>query len=268
MKRKLITFFLILTMLLCVSACGDDTATNESNPSQKQTTLTTEIEHIHQYAPATCETPLTCSCGETVGLPLDHDFEFATCTSPKICKRCAATQDAPLGHQYKEATCVSPKICTLCGSVADDPLGHNFVGEECSRCGKLDRIYLYEDVHPFDDTIIATFESQIDNFKNEYFEHYTMHANSNSENGYRVEFHVEQKFTYFNGTIFLSWEKRNTQSTSYIEIYGDGKILYRSSTIRKDHEAQSFSIDISGVSVVEICFGNSLANLTNAYFSN
>lgn len=85
-------------------------------------------------------------------LPCRHDWQEATCTEPKTCKKCKETEGEPLGHDYAEATCTEPKTCKRCGETVGSALGHE-VGEwtivkeatcsstgisegVCTRCGE------------------------------------------------------------------------------------------------------------------------------------
>ena len=44
----------------------------------------------------------------------EHEWNDATCTSPKTC-RCGATEGEALGHDYSDATCYEPQTCKNCG---------------------------------------------------------------------------------------------------------------------------------------------------------
>ena len=59
---------------------------------------------------------------------LNHDWEDATCTAPKTCKRagCGATEGEALGHDWAAATCTAPKTCKRagCGATEGEALGH------------------------------------------------------------------------------------------------------------------------------------------------
>lgn len=76
----------------------------ESGETQK-----TQGTHVHNFANATCEKPMTCACGATQGTPYGHAFRAATCTEPKVCMRCGATEGSPLGHSYSNGYCVRCK---------------------------------------------------------------------------------------------------------------------------------------------------------------
>ena len=85
----------------------------------------------HDWEDATCTAPKTCKragCGATEGNALGHDWADATCTAPKTCKRagCGATEGEALGHDWAAATCTAPKTCKRagCGATEGEALGH------------------------------------------------------------------------------------------------------------------------------------------------
>ena len=85
----------------------------------------------HDWEDATCTAPKTCKragCGATEGNALGHDWADATCTAPKTCKRagCGATEGEALGHDWAAATCTAPKTCKRagCGASEGEALGH------------------------------------------------------------------------------------------------------------------------------------------------
>ena len=81
--------------------------------------------HDHEWQDATCTTPKTCViCGDTDGDPLGHQWADATCTAPKTCTVCGETTGSPSKHDWMKATCESPKTCSVCGETAGEPLGH------------------------------------------------------------------------------------------------------------------------------------------------
>lgn len=62
--------------------------------------------YIHNWQAATCTTPRKCKdCGAERGTAGKHSFTAATCTSPKTCSICKATEGAPLGHTTKNGIC-------------------------------------------------------------------------------------------------------------------------------------------------------------------
>lgn len=98
--------------------------------------------HEHNWEEATCTTPKTCAeCGKTEGEALGHDWALATCTDPQTCTRCGETQGSALGHIWTDATCTAPKTCSVCGMTEGEALGHQWndatctAPKTCSNCG-------------------------------------------------------------------------------------------------------------------------------------
>lgn len=90
-------------------------------------------KHIHEWEDATCETPKTCkTCGETEGFAKGHDYEKATCETPKTCKVCGKTDGDAQGHMWIDATYSAPKTCIRCNKTEGEPL----VKEEKKGCKK------------------------------------------------------------------------------------------------------------------------------------
>ena len=91
----------------------------------------------HEWQDATCTSPRTCiKCGETEGEALGHEWQDATCTSPQICIKCGETEGEALGHEWQDATCTSPQICIKCGEIEGEALKHNLSsGGFCVYCG-------------------------------------------------------------------------------------------------------------------------------------
>lgn len=68
---------------------------------------------------------------------LGHDWQDATCESPKICKSCEKTEGEPLGHNWTDADCENPKTCATCSKTDGDPLGHtveNWTVQKVAAC--------------------------------------------------------------------------------------------------------------------------------------
>ena len=97
----------------------------------------------HQWAPATCTAPKTCSeCAAAEGEALGHSWTEADCVTPKTCSRCGQTEGTALGHNWVDATCTTPKTCSVCGVAEGEALGHVWEGEAtlytapvCAVCG-------------------------------------------------------------------------------------------------------------------------------------
>lgn len=95
---------------------------------------------------ATVSSLLTsCSC--------KHEWNDATCTTPKTCLLCNEIEGEPLGHKFENATCISPEICSICGTENGKALGHTIIidaaveptctetglteGSHCEACNEI-----------------------------------------------------------------------------------------------------------------------------------
>lgn len=86
----------------------------------------------HQWNPATCDTPKTCSrCQITEGEALGHTWVDASCEAPKTCSACGATEGNALDHTWVDATCDDPKTCSRCQTTEGNALGHTWVDASC-----------------------------------------------------------------------------------------------------------------------------------------
>ena len=86
----------------------------------------------HEWQEATCETPKTCTlCKETEGDPLDHSWMDAACETAKTCVVCGATEGNALGHDWADADCDMAKTCARCGSSEGEALGHSWTEATC-----------------------------------------------------------------------------------------------------------------------------------------
>ncbi len=82
----------------------------------------------HNWNEATCTSPRTCSkCEKTEGDPLGHSWVDATCTDAKHCSVCDEVIGEAKGHEWVNATCTTPKTCKLCNLVEGDVLSHTIV---------------------------------------------------------------------------------------------------------------------------------------------
>ena len=97
----------------------------------------------HDWEDATCTTPKTCSkCGETEGTSLGHDWQEATCSAPKTCSTCGEERGDTLEHDWEDATCNTPKTCNLCGETEGGLLEHDLTAANyqepgiCTMCNE------------------------------------------------------------------------------------------------------------------------------------
>ena len=102
----------------------------------------------HDWQDATCTTPKTCKrCGKTSG-QIEHKYKLAsstnaTCTKDGIntyrCEVCGNTYSEVMekakGHKWLSATCEEPKKCSVCGITEGNARGHEG-SVVCTICGK------------------------------------------------------------------------------------------------------------------------------------
>lgn len=98
----------------------------------------------HEWQEATCTTPKTCSVGgETEGEALGHIWVEATCAEPKHCSVCGETEGDALAHAWVDATCAEPRRCSICGETEGNALEHNLTEANyqqpatCKVCGEV-----------------------------------------------------------------------------------------------------------------------------------
>ena len=112
----------------CTVEGGYDTVTRCTSCNTilaSEHTNTGKVADAHDWQPATCTEPKTCSvCKATEGEALGHTWTPATCTEPKTCSICKATEGAALGHTWTPATCTEPKTCSVCKATEGAALGH------------------------------------------------------------------------------------------------------------------------------------------------
>lgn len=226
----------------------------------------------HKFSEATCTKPKTCVfCGLEAGISIGHDFSDATCTSPQICTVCGTVNGKELGHSYNAANCILPETCSRCNSTRGSALGHDFQNEVCTRCGKLDRTYLIEDIESCREgqDIRYNMDPITDNLGKTYSNHYSIYSVQLVNNA-SIDFYIEKKFTKFLGTAFLSYDERDEYSDAKIYVYGDGKLLFQSTDLTEGCQPNNFEIDVTGVSKLTIEFENdsSSSSSTKGYLTN
>lgn len=88
----------------------------------------------HDWNEATCTTPKTCKlCDATEGEVKAHQWQDATCIAPKTCKDCGATEGDVAVHVWEEATCTTAKTCAACKETEGEALGHTWADATCTE---------------------------------------------------------------------------------------------------------------------------------------
>lgn len=111
----------------------------------------------HDWQEATCTTPKTClTGGETEGEPLGHTWIDATCSELKHCSICGETEGEALEHTWVEVTCAEAKHCSICGVTEGEPLEHTLTeanyqqATTCTVCGETVGDPLQADFEKYD----------------------------------------------------------------------------------------------------------------------
>lgn len=87
-----------------------------------------------------------------------------------------------------------------------------------------------------------------DNYGNEYESALFV---SNWGNTY-VTYYLNGNYARLSGICAISEDRKSSDGESYFEIFGDGVLLYRSATMTRGEAPYSFSVDVTGVSLLTI----------------
>lgn len=269
MKRVIIIFLAGIMMLSCLSACQsigsilyrDDMPFSTTTLSSEQVSET----HVHDFEPATCDTPKKCKiCGSVEGEALGHQFREATCEQPATCVRCGEVQGEPLGHDYTvPATCTEPTKCSRCGATNGEALGHDYsVNNEdgsisCSRCGQVDPDSLPVNLCDFFvvDSDHYSYEQDIitDSYGYTYNgAHYFGERSWASGKAYAI-FNLDRTATSFHGSIVAGTGTRS-DVIFYFRVYLDDKLIYTSKGNTKTSEKEDFDLNVEGGKLLKIEF--------------
>ena len=239
----------------------------ETQVQEEQPEITTQptTQHVHNWKDATYNDPKTCiTCGATEGT-------IPPVTTPPVTTP-PATQHV---HSWKDATYNDPKTCTTCGATEGTPLipePKALSDFDITNCfGKIwtrgalsygSNYHTPKDAPAcWSDWSIAGYSSGTvkDNQGNQYDS--GIHVDGDESANYYYEIQLDGKYTAFSGVCACP-EKNSaissyvyntsTKYTKYFEVYGDGKLLYTSSTMRYDYAPQSFTIDVTNIRVLRI----------------
>lgn len=242
-------------VLIFVGMGGNDTA-DERHNSHTADHSSNGKTHNHNWQPATCTQPETCaSCGERRGSAKGHDWQEATYTTPKTCRICGKTEGEALKKEevyINEMTInggIYGRIWTR--STREVNYGFEFTNEDAPECWDY-----------FDWGIPGHTPGVVrDNQGNVY--KYGLHIDGPRSEEYSYGFYLNGEYTTFSGVVGCPEESkvityhaydRTAKYTKYFEVYGDGKLLYRSPDMRYDYAPQTFTVDVTGVNVLTIVY--------------
>ena len=122
---------------------------------------------------------------------------------------------------------------------------------------------MLSDLKPFTGSTFSAREIAIDNLS---IERSQCHEISVALS--RRVYKINAQYSALHGTLFQSYERRNSTQTATFEVYGDGRLLY-SATMTGGKEPIDFNIDITGVLELKIVTDSTYFNVNRfAYLSN
>jgi len=65
-----------------------------------------------------------------------HQWQDATCTTPKTCKLCSYTEGGLAAHTGGAATCTQKAVCSVCKAEYGETAAHVYENGKCKTCGK------------------------------------------------------------------------------------------------------------------------------------
>lgn len=142
-NRLLASVLCLLMVVFCVvglTACGGDKCTHQWGEWSTTTNATCTEAGTQERKCAECGEPETSTIDA-----LGHDWNEATCSTPKTCKNCSATEGVSLGHtpNADDGDCTTAIACSVCGEVTTAANVSHTGGTatcehkaECSVCGK------------------------------------------------------------------------------------------------------------------------------------
>ena len=97
----------------------------------------------HEWQEATCTTPRTCTkCGETIGTTLYHNYERVGCDEYLRCKDCGTDSTYSKSYHSYVGNCEEIGACFYCGEPSPKALEHTYKGNihtgiiKCKNCNE------------------------------------------------------------------------------------------------------------------------------------
>lgn len=80
------------------------------------------------------------------------------------------------------------------------------------------------------------------------------YENTSSGLLFSVTYNLDGNYDKLSGTQFVTADSKSIEQNAYFEIYGDGKKLFTSDTMGVNYLPKNFSVDISGISILNVKF--------------
>ncbi len=104
-------------------------------------------------------------------------------------------------------------------------------------------------------------EKLVSNKSETMFNCLKFYFNSDYKAHFDINYNLGKKYDCISGIAFLPEEYKNHQQNGYFEIYGDGKLLFKSENFSKNKMPNDFEVNITGIDMVTIkFFGNRIGD--------
>ncbi len=258
----------VAAVLVVILACMVIFSGKEIEGPKKPPTIPTEEPHVHSWVDATCTTPKTCyTCGEVSGTVLEHQWIEASYDAPKTCSVCGVEEGEKLLHEAVFLNELTPiekygKLWTSSERQLES-FAHTDVSD-----GEA-----YEDLNTPGHTSGPVYDYRGNRYT------YGLTVDGSELASYYVSYNIEGKYKTFSGTCSMSedmdgnWRASYAKDGKYFDIYGDGKWLFRTNTMKQGEAPHSFIIDVTGVEILTIqypktSFPSRIATLFDGKLSN
>lgn len=186
--------------------------------------------------------PSTTTGLDTQWVCRQHQWIPASCTKPATCSLCGIQEGTALAHQWAAATELSPKTCTLCGAAEGESLGR-----------KLTSCLVLATSNPrgFDtDVTIGKWTDPLNNSYPNSIRFWVADLEGWSNTEY-ITYKLDTSFDKLQLTLCAEAESaENTRGR--VMVYADGALLYESDWLTLSSPPVSAVLDISGVTELKI----------------
>ena len=187
---------------------------------------------FHEWQNATCTSPKTCiKCSQTSGEKLEHSWSAATCEMPEMCSVCGEIRAEAMGHDWTKADCENPKICNTCKKTDGQALGHDWAAatcetpKTCKTCGKTEGTAKghnwLDATYTSPETCSYCGETRGDVLKVEFTGNWHMNGGAPTDT-----MEITQNGNEYSITIQSVNTSNGTMLKDYYTAYADGNYLY------------------------------------------
>lgn len=129
-------------------------------------------------------------------------------------------------------------------------------------------LYDIKNVIVYDDVSFSYDEYAIANNGQKYYNLISFEHDDFDEYGY-IQYDLEGKYNTLSGTALITLKRAyNSDFNGYFQVYGDGKLIYTSKTMRVGVKPQNFTVDVTGIKKLEIKTYSNSEYYMDIYISN